>query len=786
MTDRVKRLRERSMEVMPTISAERAKIITEFYKENLGKYPPPILRALAFKELCEKKEIYIGEDELIVGERGPGPKLVPTYPELTCHSLEDLEILSTREKTRYLVSEEVFRIYEEEIIPFWRGRSLRDKMFSLLPQEWKDAYEAGIFTEFMEQRAPGHTAGDGKLFRMGLLDFKEKIAAALSRLDLERDPEAYEKRVELIAMDIAADAMIAYARRHAQAARALAERASDPKRKHELLKIAEVCEWVPAHAPRNFWEALQGYWFYHLGVITELNGWDAFNPGHLDQHLFPFYRQDIESGALTPEEAKELLSCFWIKFNNQPAPPKVGVTAAESGTYNDFVNINLGGLTPDGKDGSNELSYLILEVADELHLLQPQVNLQVSRVTPDRLLEAACRVVRKGYGYPPMFNADMVVEELLRQGKSIEDAREGGTSGCVETGAFGKEAYILSGYFNLPKVLEITLNNGWDPRTKKRIGLETGDPRDFGNFDELFSAWERQLRHFIDIKIRGNAIVQGLYAAEMPAPFLSILIDDCIEKGKDYNAGGARYNTTYIQGVGIGTLTDSLSAIKHHVFEERTFTMGELLEALSSNFEGREPLRQVLLNKTPRYGNDDDRADELMRRAFDAFFQAVERRPAPRGGGYHINMLPTTVHIYFGQVTGATPDGRPAGRPLSEGISPVQGADRAGPTAVIKSVAKMDHAKTGGTLLNMKFSPQVLEGEEGIKKFARLIRTYFALGGHHVQFNVVSAEVLREAQQKPEEYRGLLVRVAGYTDYFCDLSRALQEEIISRTEHETI
>ena len=786
MTDRVKRLRERSTEVMPTISAERAKIITEFYKENLGKYPPPILRALAFKELCEKKEIYIGEDELIVGERGPGPKLVPTYPELTCHSVEDLETLSTREKTRYLVSEEVFRIYEEEIIPFWRGRSLRDKMFSLLPQEWKDAYEAGIFTEFMEQRAPGHTAGDGKLFRMGLLDFKEKIAAALSRLDLERDPKAYEKRVELIAMDIAADAMIAYARRYAQAARALAERASDPKRKRELLKIAEVCEWVPAHAPRNFWEALQGYWFYHLGVITELNGWDAFNPGHLDQHLFPFYRQDIESGALTPEEAKELLSCFWIKFNNQPAPPKVGVTAAESGTYNDFVNINLGGLTPDGKDASNELSYLILEVADELHLLQPQVNLQVSRVTPDRLLEAACRVIRKGYGYPPMFNADMVVEELLRQGKRIEDAREGGTSGCVETGAFGKEAYILSGYFNLPKVLEITLNGGWDPRTKKRIGLETGDPRDFGSFDELFSAWERQLRHFIDIKIRGNAIVQGLYATEMPAPFLSILIDDCIEKGKDYNAGGARYNTTYIQGVGIGTLTDSLSAIKHHVFEERTFTMGELLEALSSNFEGREPLRQVLLNKTPRYGNDDDRADELMRRAFDAFFQAVEGRPAPRGGVYHINMLPTTVHIYFGQVTGATPDGRPAGRPLSEGISPVQGADRAGPTAVIKSVAKMDHAKTGGTLLNMKFSPQVLEGEEGIKKFARLIRTYFALGGHHVQFNVVSAEVLREAQQKPEEYRGLLVRVAGYTDYFCDLSRALQEEIISRTEHETI
>jgi len=414
------------------------------------------------------------------------------------------------------------------------------------------------------------------------------------------------------------------------------------------------------------------------------------------------------------------------------------------------------------------------------------VNLQVSRLTPDRLLEAACRVIRKGYGYPPLFNADMVVEELLRQGKSIEDAREGGTSGCVETGAFGKEAYILSGYFNLPKVLEITLNNGWDPRTKKRIGLATGDPRDFESFEELFSAWERQLRHFIDIKIRGNAIVQGLYAAEMPAPFLSIIIDDCIEKGRDYNAGGARYNTTYIQGVGIGTLTDSLSAIKHHVYEWGTITMDELLEALSTDFEGREPLRQLLLNKTPRYGNDDDRADGLMRRAFEAFFRAVEGRPAPRGGVYHINMLPTTCHIYFGQVTGATPDGRLAGQPLSEGISPVQGADRNGPTAVIKSVAKMDHVKTGGTLLNMKFSPQVLAGEEDIRKFARLVRTYFTLGGHHVQFNVVSARTLREAQRKPEEYRGLLVRVAGYSDYFCDLSRKLQDEIIARTEHEAL
>lgn len=786
MTDRVSRLRAQSLEARPYVSAERAAIMTRFYKENMEKYSTPILRALSFRDLCERKRIHIGEDDLIVGERGPGPKAVPTYPELTCHSLEDLEVLNTREKTPYLVSNEVFTLYRQEIIPFWRGRSLRDRIFSELPQEWVDAYRAGVFTEFMEQRAPGHTGGDGKLFHRGLLSVRREIADKLASLDLASDPQAWAKWTELSAMDIAADAMITFARRHAELARTLAARAPGPERRTEFLRIAEVCERVPAQPPRNFWEAIQAYWFYHLGVITELNGWDAFSPGHLDQHLYPFYERDLESGTLTRDNAAELLSCLWIKFNNQPAPPKVGVTAAESGTYNDFVNINLGGLRTNGSDGASELSYLILEVADELHLLQPQCNVQLSRVTPDRFLEAACRVIRHGHGYPPIFNADVIVEELLRQGKSVEDAREGGTSGCVESGAFGKEAYILSGYFNLPKVLEITLNDGLDPGTGKQIGPSTGDPRGFSSFDMLYKAWERQLNHLIDLKIRGNSVVQALYAAEMPAPFLSILIDDCLKNGMDYNAGGARYNTTYIQGVGIGTLADSLSAILYHVYQHETVSMDEILSALRGDFAGMELLRQGLLNKTPRYGNDDDRVDCLMQKAFHAFFRAVDGRPAPRGGKYYINMLPTTCHIYFGTLTGATPDGRRAGQPLSEGISPVQGRDTEGPTAVIRSAAKMDHAKTGGTLLNMKFSPQVVARDSDLEKFSHLIRSYFALGGHHVQFNVVNAEVLREAQICPEEHRGMLVRVAGYSDYFCDLSRTLQDEIIARTEHDVL
>jgi formate C-acetyltransferase len=586
-------------------------------------------------------------------------------------------------------------------------------------------------------------------------------------------------------MDIVADAAILFAHRHAEKATEMAAAESDPARRGELERIAEVCRHVPANAPRDFWEALQSYWFVHLGVITELNGWDAYNPGHLDQHLEQFYSSGLADGSLNRETAKELLECLWVKFNNHPAPPKVGVTAEESGTYTDFANINIAGVRRDGTDAVNEVSYLLLEVIDEMHLLQPSNNIQLSRENPDDFLKAALEVIRKGYGFPSIFNSDAVVEELVRQGKSVEDAREGGTSGCVETGAFGKEAFILTGYFNLPKMLELALHDGVDPRTGERIGRQTGDPRKFSTFDDLFEAWRTQVSHFIDIKYRGNLVFERMFADWAQAPFLSLLTDDCIDNGRDYNDGGARYNTSYIQGVGIGSLTDSLSVLKHHVFDDGFVTMAELLEAVDSDFEGHEALRQRLMNKTPRYGNDDDRADDIMVRCFEAYHDTVEGRPNLRGGEYHINMLPTTCHVYFGAVMGAMPDGRRAAVPLSEGISPVQGADRQGPTAVFKSAAKMDHLKTGGTLLNMKFSPRLLEGSTGIDMLASLVRGYFGMDSHHVQFNVVTAETLREAQADPASHRGLIVRVAGYSDYFCDISRELQDEIIERTEQQT-
>jgi formate C-acetyltransferase len=780
---RTERLRRESLDAVPSISGERAIITTAFYKANMGRHSTPVMRALNFYELCDKKTLWMGDGELIVGERGPHPKAVPTFPELTCHSADDMRILDSRPRTQYKVDPSVIDEYEREIIPFWRGRSLRDQMFEELPQEWLDAYNAGCYTEFMEQRAPGHTVADGKIYQKGMLDFKADIAHAIAALDFEHDPEALDKREQLRAMSIACDAVMRFAERHADLAAVEALTTTDDSRRLELLKVAYVCRHVPAHAPHDFHEALQMYWFCHLAVITELNGWDAFSPGHLDQHLSPFYEAGLADGSLTRESARELLECFFIKFNNHTAPSKVGVTAAESGTYTDFANINLGGLLRDGSDGSNAVTHLLLEIIDDMHLLQPSSNMQVSRKTPDAVLKHALRVIRNGYGFPSLFNADAVVEEQLRQGKTLEDAREGGCSGCVEVGAFGKEAYILTGYFNLMKMLELALHDGFDVRTGKCVGARTGDPASFKSFDDLFAAFEAQVRHVLDIKIRGNQLIERLYATRMPHTFLSVITDDCIASGKDYNAGGARYNNTFIQAVGIGSITDSLSALKDLVYDRCELPLGAFIKVLDDDFRGEDVLHQRVLNKTHKYGNDDDYADALMTRTFRMLFEAIDGRPNTKGGAYRLEMLPTTCHVYFGEVCLASADGRGAGQPVSEGISPVQGADRLGPTAVLKSAAKMDHVKTGGTLLNMKFTPSLLEGDRGIDNLHSLVRGYFKLDGHHMQFNVVTAELLKEAKSNPAAHRDLIVRVAGYSDYFCDLSEALQDEIIRRTEH---
>ena len=784
MNDRIKRLRQQSVETEPTLTIERALIETAFYKENYGKMPNCILRAKNFYEICKKKTIYIGEDELIVGERGPKPKAVPTFPELTCHTVEDLHTLNTRELQPYRISQEDIDTYEREVIPYWEGRTQRERIFSHVSKDWEEAYHAGVFTEFMEQRAGGHTSMDGKMYQRGLLDCKALIAKTIAELDFINDPEATDKQQELQAMDISCDAAIIFAERHADLAEKMAAETTDPQRKAELLKIADVCRWVPAHAPRDMQEAIQMYWFVHLGTVTELNGWDCMNPGHIDQHLYPFYKKGLEDGTMTREKAKELISCFWIKFNNQPAPPKVGITALESGTYNDFTNINIGGIDKYGNDAVNELSYVILEVQEELHELQPGLSIHVSKVTPDDFVMAGARVIRQGHGYPSCFNPDTYTKELVRQGKTQEDANEGGCSGCIEVGAFGKEAYILTGYLNTPKIFEITLNNGIDPVTGKKLGLETGDPRTFKTYEELYEAYHKQMVHFVNMKLAVNNYIERMFSLYAPATFLSLFIDDCITRGQDYYSGGARYNTTYIQCTGLGTITDCLSTLKKHVFEDKKFTMDEILDAVSQNFEGNEKMRQFIINRTPFFGNDDDYADSIAVKVYDDLVNAIEGHPNTRGGKTQLNMLSTTCHNYFGSVCGASVNGRLAKFAISDGTSPAHGADTNGPTSVIKSLGKLDQTKSGGTLLNVRFVPSLLKRDEDLKKLVSLIRAYFNMGGHHIQFNIVDTQTLLDAQKQPENYKDLLVRVAGYSDYFNDMTEQLQNEIIARTENE--
>ncbi len=799
MNERIQQLRKLSVETEPSLSIERALHETEFYRENFGKLSVPVLRAANFYDHCARKTIYLGEGELIVGERGPRPKCVPTFPELTCHSVEDLNVLNTRELQRYTISQEDIETYRTTVIPFWAGKTQRERIFAHVPESWRLAYEAGMFTEFMEQRAPGHTALDGKIYQRGMLDFKAEIAALLASIDYLNDPKATDKAEEWKAMEISCDAVILFAERHAELAERMAEELgvaisncdedetvieNRGTRRTELLRIAEVCRRVPAHAPRNLWEAIQMYWFVHLGTITELNGWDAMNPGHFDQHLAPFYEKELAEGTLTREQARELISCFWIKVNNHPAPPKVGITARESGTYNDFTNINIGGIRRDGTDGTSELSYLLLEVAEELHILQPGFSVHIGKQTPDAFLMAATRVIRQGHGYPSVFNPDVYVAELVRQGKTLGDAREGGCSGCIEVGAFGKEAYLLTGYLNVPKILEVTLNNGINPVTGIPVGLQTGDPRTFQTYEELYDAFLKQLHYVVDLKMRVSNYIDRMFAKYAPAPFLSVVIDDCVTRGKDYYDGGPRYNTSYIQCCGLGTTTDSLAALKRHVFEAQRFPMDRVLNAVLHNFEGEEVLRQTIMNRTPFFGNDDDFADSIAVQVYNDLVDSIDGKPNIKPGGkYHLNMLSTTCHVYFGKVMGATPNGRLAGKSISDGTSPSHGADTHGPSAVMKSLSKFDHTRSGGTLLNQRFLPSLLKKEEDRVKLGQLIRSYFTLGGHHVQFNIVDTATLLAAQACPSDYKDLMVRMAGYSDYFNDMNADLQREVIERTEN---
>jgi len=779
---RVQKLLDGFHAARPEVFAERAVLATRAYARSEGE-PIAIRRGKMMWEILNGVTVLIRDGELIVGCKTPAILGSPLYPEIACDWIgNELDTMSLRDEAPFHVSEETKEALRNEVLDYWRGKQVYDRIMEVLPQTVQQATDEGVFFHYYLNRAIGHIMVDyERVLQKGFLGLKAEIEDELTEIDYEED--GCLKRIHTLhAMSMCCDAAIRLAERYTEEAERLAAEEDDPSRRAELEQIAETCRWVPARPARSFREALQAFWFVHLILNLETNSY-SISPGRFDQYMVPFYRDDIEAGRLTQEEAWELLACLWIKFNELTVV-KEGGTAKASTTYNDFQNLNLGGQNVEGRDATNELSYLCVDVTGHLQLPQPQVSALISKKTPDLFVAKACEVIRLGFGMPSVFNDDEKVEALLHKGKTLEDARLGAIHGCVELNAPGKDSMASSGYLNIPKCLELALNNGVNPLTGAQLGLQTGDPEEFATFDELMEAFQEQLAYAVELKTIYDGIARQAYAQFCPVPFTSLLLSDCLETGVDYHDGGTRYTLPLICGVGTGTIADALAAIKKLVYDERVVSLEDLLAALQVNFEGHERLRQMLRNRAPKWGNDDEYVDGLAHDVVDMFCDELERHHNEFGVPYAANMIPTTTHIWFGSLTGPTPDGRFSEMPLSEGISPVQGMDTNGPTAVVRSMARLDHVRCCGTLLNMKFHPSALKGEEGLKKFADLIRTYFRLDGHHIQFNVVSGETLRAAQQHPEEFQNLIVRVAGYSDYFVRLSRDLQDEIISRTEQQ--
>jgi pyruvate formate-lyase/glycerol dehydratase family glycyl radical enzyme len=777
---RVMRGVERNRSARPELFADRALSATRSWKETEGQ-PLAIRRAKMIARILDEHPVVVQEAELIVGMKARRPMGSPVFPEINVAWVErDLDRLATRKDTPFFVSDETKRVLRERVFPFWRGRQVYDRIMEAVPADLWRPDDRGVLYHYFRSRTIGHfNAAYDKVLAKGMLGIIADVERVRHALPVEGSTDE-RRRQFLDSVGIVCQAVIRFAGRHAEEARRLASVEPDAGRRSELLSIAEVCDRVPAHPARTFVEALQSFWFTHLVLNLETSG-HAFGPGRFDQYLRPFYRRSIE-GGMTQEAAQELLDLMWVKFDEITLAKDAGESQTSS-SYPDFQNLNIGGLTRDGRDAVNELSFMCLTALDHTKLPQPGLSAQISSKTRPSFLLRCSELLRQGMGMPAMFNADVLVLGMVNRGKTLEDARASSLNGCVAGYCDGKDRMASSGYFNLAKCLELALNDGADRLTGEQLGPHSGDPACFASFGQILSAFSAQVAHFVGVKVHYDGHVRDTYARWCPVPFTSALVDDCIESALDWHAGGSRYKIATISGVAVGTVADSLSAIRKHVFEDRACTMAQLKEALDRNWDGHEPLRELLVNRTPHYGNDDDTADDLAVTVQRTFCDEVERRHDTQGAHYFVDLLPTTAHIALGELTGATPDGRRAGEPLSEGVSPVQGHDRRGPTAAARSIAKLDHARTNGTLLNMKLSPSCLKTDADLQKLAALIRAYFDQGGHHVQFNIMDRAVLEDAMAHPERHRNLLIRVAGYSDYFVLLSPDIQREILSRTEH---
>ncbi len=795
-SSRIQRLRERFFTYRPSICIERARIVHRYYSDPRNQSLPLILqRAGAFRAVLDQVPIRIYPDELLVGSLASRPRAYPMFPENfgDLYS-QELETISSRSPDPFEVSEADKKALKEEIFPFWRGKSANELFSSLLsPAEWqlifRDPKDLGKSTGIVSLfpallGTGGHSTLDfPKLLKKGFQGIKEEALAGLAQVDPFSGPDI-EKALFYKAVVECCEGMIGFGLRFSCLAAEMASKEPDPERRQELEAISRVCSQVPGSPARSFHEALQSLWFAYLAILQE--DYNRCNSlGRIDYYLYPFYQKDLDEGRLTVEQAQDLLDCLWMKLG-ETNHVTWGLSAKMTAGFPVQQQIPVGGLTPEGEDATNGLTYQCLQATMNTRLHQPSITVRLHKESPQGLYEKAATLACLGTGHPSFFNDDVVVPALMKNGIALEHARDYSSVGCVgaQVSGCGKGSHN-AGYLNAAAALEFTLTNGYWRYGQKQVSIRTGDPREFHSFDQFWEAFERQFRHMISSHLSASLKVEYLHTRYSPTPYLSSLTKGCLESGRDKTMGGAVYNLGLsFRAVGLADVADSLIAVKKLVFEEKQVDLDRLLQALEANFEGHEALRQMLIHRAPHYGNDDGYADEMARRVVDVLTDEGRRHKSYFGGDFQLGFGSVSGHWPFGVVLGAFPDGRKAGEPLADGIGPVHNRDKNSPTGVLKSVGKMDHlGLSGGSILNLKFPPQVVAGEKGLANFVGFLKSFVRLQAWHCQFNIVDAKLLREAQRNPENYQDLLVRVAGYSAYFTGLSKELQDDIIDRTEH---
>ena len=802
---RIIKLRALTKKEVPKLCIDRAVLFTRSYKETEGD-PSDIRRAKAFAKVLREMTIYIKEGELIVGNQASEPMAGKLFPELGVNWLEkELDSISTRPQDPFALSAEDKKALKEEVIPYWRDRSVEARIDSQLPKKVKDL-ENKLWTWSISKDSAGssHFAPNwAALLKNGLRPSLEDAQNRLAALDFA-NYDSYAKASFYQTVIIVLEAVFDFSRRYAALARDLAAKETDSQRKSELAQIAENCTRVPEQPARTLWEALQSVWFVHMLQQIETGGFGPFLM-RSDQYLYPFYKKDVDDGTLAKDEAQELIDSWWVKFGETTCVLRADVAEYFAG-FPVWQTVSLGGTAPDGKDACNELTHMMLDAELHVRLNQPELGARVSDNSTDEYLKHVAKVIIEGNTGKPMLLSDRAAirsflpggaQDSTASGSNVNEAmlqvlRDYAVIACgaaVPTNfagsyyIFGETSFVCGGY---PKYLELALNNGRDRMTGELIGAETGDPRKFTCFDDVMEAYKKQIEYIFPILVAGKNLLYLAHGDIAPCAFQSVLTAGCMEKGMDCSRGGANMNGLGHYTCGAADIGDELAAVKKLVFDDKLISMAELLDALNANFEGKEDLRLMLLNRAPKYGNDDDYVDSLVCTAIDTETTLMKNFAGPNGSDIGFSGLYTiSQNISMGKNVGATPDGRKARQPIGEGgASPYQGRDKSGPTAAMKSVAKVfTHIKHGG-VFNMRFSPQTVNNEAGLQRFISLIRAYNELGGWHVQFNVIDNKALKAAQEQPDDYRNLIVRVAGFSAFFTQLSKEVQDDIILRTENQ--